>query len=255
MRGCTINVGFALGVVVSALVGACQHDEEESQVYRPTPCSGDGDCLNGQACSAGMCVALGDDDPSASTGDDGPADDPSMPATSAGTSPSTSDPSTTDPSTTASSASSSSPTPDCVASDEPTCASSSAIEGCVDGEWVEFDCSDVCADEGWQSEGCDYSSDLGHDACLCSDPPYGACTSDADCSADTPICVQFATGSMCSTSCGDDLDCPWPSQDGSYPICGIPWDTYFCVVECSLAGECPDGTTCYAQDNGNALCL
>ena len=249
MRGCTINVGFALGVVVSALVGACQGDDDESQVYRPTPCAGDGDCLNGQECSAGMCVALADDPSAESTGDDGPADDPSTPATSAGTSPST-----TDPSTTASSASAG-PAPECEASDDPVCASTTKIEGCVDGELVEFDCSDVCADEGWESQGCDYASELGHDACLCADPPYGACTSDADCSADTPICVQFATGSMCSTSCGDDFDCPWPSDVDTYPICGIPWDTYFCVVECSLGGECPAGTACYAQDNGNALCL
>ena len=48
---------------------------------------------------------------------------------------------------------------------------------------------------------------------------------------------------------------PWPSDVDTYPICGIPWDTYFCVVECSLGGECPAGTACYAQDNGNALCL
>jgi hypothetical protein len=81
------------------------------------------------------------------------------------------------------------------------------------------------------------------------------CTSDADCGADTPICVQFDTGSMCSTSCGDDFDCPNPDAGSSSSFCAIPFDIYFCFVDCSVGGDCPVGTICYEQSNGQGVCL
>ena len=233
-----------------SLLGALTACAPASDEGGGAACVSDDACKGDRICIDGMCIDPDEDEGEGeSSGASGPADDPTPgPATSPGTS------ATTSPATGATGEPGSDETgPACSESDPPTCVDDAQIEGCIDGELMVFGCDEVCAQEGWESLGCDYSTELGQEACLCFDPPYGACDSSADCSADTPICVEYPNP-MCSVSCSDDYDCP--ALPGQTVLCGgAPYDTYFCLVDCTATGECPDGTQCVEQWDGRSVCF
>jgi len=229
-RGSLLSLLFAL----AACPDASSDDEDGGACVADDACKGD------RVCSDGMCV-----DPGAA---DNPAGDASgASSASGGTNPGS------EGGTNPGSEGGESPVPECSASDDPICADATHIEACADGMLGEYDCTGLCEQDGFDSLGCDYAADLGHDACLCVDAPYGACSSEADCSVDTPICVQFPNP-MCSTSCGDDYDCP--ALPGQTVLCGgAPYDTYFCLVDCTSGDPCPTGTQCVEQYDGRSVCF
>lgn len=109
-------------------------------------------------------------------------------------------------------------------------------------------CGDGSCDADESCEGC--PADCGSCGQL-----YGACSDSAQCGDQTETCVMFETGWMCSTSCGDDFDCPAPADSSTHAFCAIPYDIYFCVIDCTAGGTCPGGTACYVQQDGRGVCL
>lgn len=155
--------------VILGLVGAagCPSDNDEGG---DSSCASDFECLNGQVCQAGMCVAAtGVTDGSASAGSasGGSASGGSASAGSASggsasagsasagsASAGSADGGSADDATAGSSCS----------ADEVVCSGPDTLDVCDDGEFVSVDCSEVCAASGWESNGCV------DDVCHCGDP-------------------------------------------------------------------------------------
>jgi hypothetical protein len=120
---------------------------------------------------------------------------------------------------------------------------------------VDPDCGGAgCGAEGCSASACERCSATGSTLGSCPHL-YGACTTSADCAPDTPSCVNFTTGSMCSASCGPSAPCPPTGTPGTSSYCGIPYNIYWCYVSCTGGGTCPTGTTCYEQSDGSSVCL
>lgn len=138
-------------------------------------------------------------------------------------------------------------TPACT-QDDLRCKGADAIERCDQGAWSAQSCTDLCDQQGKDSDGCSFSSADGHDVCVCvarEALSFGAfCSGPTDCESGME-CMDMqgivSYGAYCTKACTKDSDCP--DLGGSTGSVCDPYSR-LCMLDCSGYNVCPSHMSC-----------
>jgi hypothetical protein len=146
---CALALGWGLALVHTSL--GCQSNDEGEASGR---CVVTSDCRGGEMCQEGIClpVELGESSDDGGPADDGHADSGPADSGPVTTSPADSGPADSGPADSGPSDSGPAPSPSCNEGDF-SC-EVDHIVACVDGDWEEYTCDDVCGSQGYTSSGC-----------------------------------------------------------------------------------------------------